>query len=195
MVFDFQDGAKIDSLHSYLIWGAIKSIAPEFQEIPNLKIRSIIGTKLRNQTIAINERSLLKIRVPVAYYNSVAAKLSNKKLRVKNEYLLLGRGRYEVLQPVPVLKSRIVVINSKKEFTTDNFLESVCTQLEERDIEGKVSLICGKDGNPIRRVVMVKGVCIPGYGVKVSGLPEQDSLRLQELGIGGRSTMGCGWFE
>jgi len=33
-----------------------------------------------------------------------------------------------------------------------------------------------------------------GYAVRVSGLSDEDSLKLQERGLGGKRRMGCGVF-
>jgi CRISPR-associated protein Cas6 len=53
-----------------------------------------------------------------------------------------------------------------------------------------------RDGRkaPIRRVVRVKGVRIVCYSLLVDGLNPDESLRLQEHGIGGRRRLGCGVF-
>ncbi|BAW98007.1 hypothetical protein NIES970_29700 (plasmid) [[Synechococcus] sp. NIES-970] len=33
-----------------------------------------------------------------------------------------------------------------------------------------------------------------GFGVTVEGLSDEDSIKLQCLGLGGRGHFGCGWF-
>ncbi|MFN5763400.1 MAG: type I-MYXAN CRISPR-associated protein Cas6/Cmx6, partial [Pseudanabaena sp.] len=35
---------------------------------------------------------------------------------------------------------------------------------------------------------------IVGYGVVVEGLSDEDSIKLQSIGMGGRKHFGCGWF-
>ncbi|MFM6402281.1 type I-MYXAN CRISPR-associated protein Cas6/Cmx6 [Planktothrix sp.] len=44
-------------------------------------------------------------------------------------------------------------------------------------------------------MIKIKGKFITGYAVEVKGLSEEDSLKLQQFGLGGRKTMGGGWFE
>ena len=43
-------------------------------------------------------------------------------------------------------------------------------------------------------MVRVKGQKIVGYALVVSGLDADESVRLQERGLGGRTHMGCGFF-
>jgi CRISPR-associated protein Cas6 len=45
-----------------------------------------------------------------------------------------------------------------------------------------------------RRVLWVAGAGIVGYGVRLRGLDEAGSRRVQARGIGGRTRMGCGGF-
>ena len=46
-----------------------------------------------------------------------------------------------------------------------------------------------------RRRVTVAGRRIVGYSVRVSGLSAEESLALQEKGLGGKRRMGCGVFR
>jgi CRISPR-associated endonuclease/helicase Cas3 len=61
---------------------------------------------------------------------------------------------------------------------------------------GKLSLSVEK-GRLARRVIVMhkdKRAVLPGYGVEISGLTNEDSLLLQQVGLGGRKTMGGGFF-
>jgi CRISPR-associated protein Cas6 len=41
-------------------------------------------------------------------------------------------------------------------------------------------------------VLRIQGRRIVGYALRVVGLTDEDSVRLQEEGLGGRRRMGCG---
>ena len=45
-----------------------------------------------------------------------------------------------------------------------------------------------------RRIVRIKDKSVVGYAVRIAGLNDAESLRLQEHGLGGRRKMGCGVF-
>jgi CRISPR-associated protein Cas6 len=49
-------------------------------------------------------------------------------------------------------------------------------------------------GQPRRHVIRIHGKAIVGFSVLVQGLTAEESIRLQEEGIGGRGKMGCGFF-
>jgi len=51
-----------------------------------------------------------------------------------------------------------------------------------------------RTGEPVRRVVRIKDRTIVGFALLVSRLTAEESLLLQERGIGGRRRMGCGVF-
>ena len=51
-----------------------------------------------------------------------------------------------------------------------------------------------KAGEPRRRIVHIKGKKIVGYPLIVQGLTADESIRLQEQGLGGRTRIGCGFF-
>jgi CRISPR-associated protein Cas6 len=49
-------------------------------------------------------------------------------------------------------------------------------------------------GQPKRRVMNIKDKRIVGYALRIVGLTAEESIRLQETGLGGRRRMGCGIF-
>lgn len=49
-------------------------------------------------------------------------------------------------------------------------------------------------GKPHRRLLRIKDRRMVGYAVQVTGLTAEESIKLQEHGLGGRQKMGCGFF-
>ncbi len=119
------------------------------------------------------------------------------------QILSIGQGEIALkiptiapLNPKSKLKARIVLIHlSPREAdpSPDKFLAAATRQLKEREIKGKVSIMLRK-GALDRKVLIVKGKKNPGFGVQVTGLSEEDSLKLKTLGLGGRQKMGAGFF-
>jgi CRISPR-associated endonuclease/helicase Cas3 len=101
-----------------------------------------------------------------------------------------------VLHPAPSLIARTVAIKKATEATS--FLEAARKQLGELGIGGRLRVPehAGKSGErePIRRVLRVKDVRIVCFPLLVEGLRPEESLRLQEVGLGGRRHLGCGVF-
>jgi CRISPR-associated protein Cas6 len=50
------------------------------------------------------------------------------------------------------------------------------------------------EGKPRRRVLRIKEKKVVGFPLRVTGLTAEESITLQEQGVGGRSKMGCGFF-
>ena len=49
-------------------------------------------------------------------------------------------------------------------------------------------------GQPRRKIIHIKGKAIVGYSLIVEGLTAEESILLQEKGLGGRTRIGCGFF-
>jgi CRISPR-associated protein Cas6 len=87
----------------------------------------------------------------------------------------------------------------------DSFRAAAQRQLTELGIGGRATLLLRRGsgaleggrggGEPlVRRTLRVRDKQIVGYALAVTDLDANDSLRLQEVGIGGRRRFGCGVF-
>jgi CRISPR-associated protein Cas6 len=90
-----------------------------------------------------------------------------------------------MLRPAANLYSRLVTIKGFMDPAA--FLAAAKRQLREMDVTADVSI--GE-----RRTLRVKDKQVVGFEVTALGLDAEDSVRLQEAGIGGRRHMGCGIF-
>src|SRR5207249_485529 len=94
------------------------------------------------------------------------------------------------------LESRLVTFKHGGE--PEPFLATARAKLAELGVAGEPAVRVFESGpragEPRRRVVRVKGRAIVGFAVVVSGLTADESIRLQEHGLGGRTRLGCGFF-
>jgi CRISPR-associated protein Cas6 len=60
-----------------------------------------------------------------------------------------------------------------------------------RSVQGGMG---SKGSLEIRRTLQIRDKTIVGFALEVGGLSIADSIRLQELGLGGRHRFGCGVF-
>ena len=79
------------------------------------------------------------------------------------------------------------------------FDAEIARQVAALDIRGEVLRVPkrspeGHGRDPSRRIVRVKGKRIVGYAMLATELTAEESIRLQERGLGGRRRMGCGVF-
>ncbi len=164
----------------------------------NVLISSISGIPNGKQKISINQRfSRLAIRCPEDQVRAWYKLLQNKVLDVRGHLIRLVQPRLSLIEPSNTLKARIVTFKLE---AIDHgqmpkyFLESCRKALERLEISAQVSIDSNQCGDLARRSLKVKEKHIVGYGVVVEGLSDEDSIKLQSIGMGGRKHFGCGWF-
>jgi CRISPR-associated protein Cas6 len=125
-----------------------------------------------------------------------ALALAGKRLKAAGHHLRLGVPQVRALEPVSALAAKLVTIKGFTEPAA--FLEAVRRHLAELGVAGEPVLPLGRSGRlagkPHRKVLRVKERRIVGFGVRVTNLTAEESLKLQEAGLGGRHRMGCGYF-
>jgi CRISPR-associated endonuclease/helicase Cas3 len=119
--------------------------------------------------------------------------LAGKALRLGDANVRVGVPTVHGLVPATALRSRLVVIkvaNIKPEsVTAEQFAGAVRRQLDEVGVSAEAIVTIGK-----RRTLRVKQRELVGYEVVVEGLLAEESIALQEQGLGGKRHMGCGVF-
>lgn len=196
-------GKVIPSQHGYETFAAICREIPEVHGCHWIGIHTIQGRLIKPGFIRIEDSSSLRLRLPVDKL-SVVYKLAGKILEIGGCRTRCTIPTVHVLEPYPQLRSRIVLIKIAGKSPPNlceasPFLSAVKRKLKSMEVEADVILEPSngnKYGDPYaRRVLKIKGATVPGYGVILSNLSEEDSLKVQAVGIGGRRHMGCGLFE
>jgi CRISPR-associated protein Cas6 len=126
----------------------------------------------------------LAIRLPQDQIRPVL-KLAGKIADVDGHALRIGVPNARALLPVANLRARLVTI--KGFLDAESFVEAAKRQLHSLGIAREFLL-------GIRRTLRVKDKQVVGFEVAVTELTAEESLILQERGLGGRRRMGCGVF-
>jgi CRISPR-associated protein Cas6 len=78
------------------------------------------------------------------------------------------------------------------------FLEAVRRELHKRGFGAEPGIPLVREGpragEPLRRVLRIKDKRVIGFPLQITGLTAEESINLQENGLGGRRKMGCGFF-
>ncbi len=196
VAFPVAPGCKISSLHGYPLYSALKNKLPWIGDCPFTSISSIAGIRDGKKLIETQEFSQLLIRTPLSKASSFYA-LAGQTLSVGQGQISLKVPTIAPLQPKRSLKARIVILHlndGREEVPPNRFLAVATRELKERGINGRLSLSL-KNGVLDRKVLLIKGGKVPGYGVEVTGLSEEDSIKLQSIGLGGKRKMGAGYFS
>lgn len=154
--------------------------------------------------MALTGGSRLTFRLPVDRVVEVLP-LAGKTLRIGEHQITVGVPNSRALVPAARLYSRLVVIKGFME--PEPFLEATQRQLVELDVKGEPSLVStaqtvetnadqeGGTRSPwLRRTLRIHDKEIVGFALRVEGLTAEESILVQERGIGGRRRFGCGVF-
>ncbi|MHC5777597.1 type I-MYXAN CRISPR-associated protein Cas6/Cmx6 [Nostoc sp.] len=189
-------GAPIPLDNGYLTYAALSRICPPLHELKSIGIHPIAGIPTRNNLLELTAQSRLKIRIYHQQIPLIYPYLAGQAFHIGQNFYQLDIPDYKPLISSESVYSRLVIIKGFQD--SNNFIEAVQRQLDNLGIQGKIKLLTRQDGTPQRRQLTInkegKQFKIRGFGVKISELNPEDSLILQEQGIGGKRKMMCGIF-
>ena len=178
-------GSTLPIDHGYALYGAISRLIPAVHDADWIAIDTIGGRSGEPGILRIDSSSSLLLRLPEEYL-PLLQRLAAARLELDGHQLQLGDPNVSPLKPAPSLTARLVTI---KGFTEPiPFLGALNRQLDALGVKGEVMV-------GARRVARIGGHVIVGFSVMIGRLTEEDSLTLQEKGLGGRRKMGGGFFR
>jgi CRISPR-associated protein Cas6 len=186
-------GDTLPAYHGYGLYSAIAHSCPVVHEKDGVSILTITGERDRQGKIYLSKGSQLRIRLP--YEADVIAQvlpLAGQALRIGAHSIQLSIPQIFPLQPFDKLRSRIVTIKKFQE--PEPFLEAVKRQMDALEIQGNAFVPLDEAGLPLRKAIKIKKFSVVGFSVVVTDLSDEDSLKLQAHGLGGKHRMGCGVF-
>jgi CRISPR-associated protein Cas6 len=184
-------GQTLPADHGYGLYSSISHLCPQLHEQKWLSLQTIMGIPDGKGKIYLTEKSRLRVRVPGNMVPAVYP-LAGKSLTIGKHLIRLGIPQIFVVQPLPILRSRIVVIKGFQE--PESFLKAAQRQLETLGIKGIASIPINAKGEADRKTIKIKEYKVVGFGLQVTDLDDEDSINLQVAGCGGKRRMGCGIF-
>lgn len=184
-------GTQLPADHGYALLAAIANYVPNIKEHHDIAVLTAAGFGNREGKILITEHSHFRIRVPVTKIPMIYP-LAGKRLRIGIHEVQLGIPTIHTLKPHHHLRSRIVTIKGYEE--PESFLAAAKRQLEALAIQGELFIPSDRNGDPARKTIKIKRFTVVGFTVDVTELSDEDSLKLQVFGLGGKHHMGCGMF-
>jgi CRISPR-associated protein Cas6 len=189
-------GPSIGTDHGYELYSALSRLLPALHDGLPCRIAPVRGTYAGKATLQLDVRySRLRLRLAPEVIPQLLP-LVGQALDVGGHLLRLGVPQVRALIPAPGLAARLVTI---KGFTEPaEFLAAARRQLDALEVQGAAGIPLADTGvhagKPRRRVLLVRGKRVVGFPLLVTELSAEESLRLQEHGLGGRGKMGCGFF-
>ena len=190
-------GQSLPADHGYLLYSALSGMLPPLHvDGERIAIGPISGQWTGNGILALSSRrSRLRIRLP-ADQIALVLPLAGKAIDIGGHRMLLGVPTVQQLTPAPALAAKMVTIKGFME--PDAFLDAAQRQLDELGIRGKLGIPVLQNGSrsnePRRKVMRIREKKVVGFALHATELTAEESIRLQEHGIGGRRKMGCGFF-
>ena len=209
-------GQTIRAEHGYSLYNSLADIIPGLRDTHDrywkqAGIMPITGRPLGKQRIALGESGRLILRIDCKLVKHVLP-LAGARLLIRNDAVLLGEPVSHELKPVSDLLSPLVVFKGVTE--PERFLSAVAAALRDLRVKGCLLPLQKRDGvsdgsRPIskgRTSAPRNSVVAPsqrhgeivgyqeriGFGLEIRGLSPAESLRVQEVGIGGYRKFGCG---
>jgi len=182
-------GEQIPLDHGYLLFSALaRSLEVDddhwLHEHKGLGIHPIRGRYAGPGRLALGERARLTLRLPEAEIPKWLG-LAGRELQLAEDTLRIGIPQPRTLVPAPNLYAhRVTTRNGQDEARFD---AEIACQLATLNVRGR------PHRGP-RRTFRVRGKRIVAYTLLVTELTAEESIRLQEGGLGGRRKLGCGIF-
>jgi CRISPR-associated protein Cas6 len=186
-------GRQLPADHGYALYSAITRQLPVLHGASWLGIELISGVPWRQGIIVLpTSGASLRLRIPADHYGQVLP-LAGKRLDIAGHPIRLGIPSARPFTPAPSLYARVVTI---KKFTdAEPFLDAARRQLDALGLTATLELPLDEQGRFRRRLLTIKDKAIVGFSLAAHNLSDDDSLKLQTHGIGGRRAMGCGHFN
>jgi CRISPR-associated protein Cas6 len=176
-------GSSVPLDHGYALYAALSAALSTVHQARWLGVHPLNGLPVGRE-LELSRTSRLRLRLPATKIADVIP-LAGKRIEVNNQVLQLGVPEVHPLRPAAALGARLVNIKGFEE--AEAFHQAALRQLTALGIRGQLSV--GR-----RRVMRIKDKTIVGFQATVIGLTPEESITLQQHGLGGRRLMGCGLF-
>ena len=172
--------------HGYHLYAGLSSALSTVHSENGIAVHPITGRQIGDRMLQLMPWSTIRIRTPQERIGDLVG-LAGKTVTIGDRQVRLGVPKVQGLEPATAQRSRLVTI--KGFLDAETFAQAVRRQLDALEISERVILTVGK-----RRTLRVRDKEVVGFEVILEGLTANESIAVQETGIGGRRHMGCGVF-
>ena len=190
------NGSEIPVDHGYALYAALSRTVPAIHETTTVGVHPIRGIYNGGGKLHLSDSSRLVVRLQDGDIRDYL-KLAGKQLELDGFRLRIGVCETWALFPAATLYCRIATTRNGED--SSRFDAEIARQSATIGIKGKVIRVPIDDTgsanrDPSRRIFRVKNKRVVGYSVLATELTAEESILLQERGLGGRRKMGCGVF-
>jgi len=185
---------KLD--HAWALTSAINEILPWFIDEPQSAIHHIYIPQSGNgwerldsfsdEIIQLSRRTRLKIRVPMKYKEDVLA-LNGQTIIIDGNNMAIGKAEQHLLSTMTTIVARHVHVPDTND-DENAFLSKIHQQIKGMDIRVR-KMLCGKSHQ-----LKTPDGFIKTRSLMIADITPEESIQLQENGIGDYYSYGCGIF-
>ena len=177
------EGKALPREHARALQQALAEQLPWLLEDAGAGIHPLKLVSGTERLALLSQRTRLILRVDAKRLDDLKA-LAGIQLNVAGHTLQMGDVHLRALQPLATLYAYRVAANSTDE---SEFMQAMEAELAALAITGE--RVCGK-----RQSLLVDGLEMATFSMMLHGLVPEQSLRLQEQGLGPHRLLGCGLF-
>lgn len=184
--------------HAYALAAALHRTLPWLKDDARIGVQNIHMAGSQNgwerpdpelgQKLLLSRRTKLNIRVPREREQQIQNELVGQTLDIDGNPMIIGKAKRRLLSKQTTLIARQVVQQGREAGDENLFLQRMAAELAQRGIRIKKAL-CGKtvtlqtpDGPLVTRSLMIADLSL------------EESIQLQQQGVGPHHDMGCGIF-
>ena len=180
--------------HAYALSEALHQALPWLADEEHAGIHQISGAESGNgwirpdnpdELIFLSRRQKMTLRLPKARMEE-ASKLTGQTLNIGGNRLTVGEMTTKPLSDLSTVFARGVV--SEEGMDENEFMAHVVEELKKMDVQLK-KMMCG-----IERVIRTPDGPLHTRGLMLAELLPEDSVKLQQYGVGPGRKLGCGLF-
>ena len=179
--------------HAYELSSEILNLVPEIINDKRNAIQTLHGPMSGNgwvrpdsENIPLSKRAKLIIRINKNQLNDIKNNIEGKEISLFGNTLKIGRSKVKNFLVVKDLFCRFVMSDHKT--SEDDFLNIIQNELRGLNINIRKAL-CGRS-----MVISFGEKTLYTRSLMIADLSKEDSLKLQEEGVGDKKLYGCGIF-
>jgi CRISPR-associated protein Cas6 len=193
------DCKRIPVDHAYPLARALCDALPWIEDEPGIAVHSIHVAGSQNgwerpqhgteSFLSVPRRARLTVRTPQRHVETLLHALPGTRLEIAGVSLTVGAGKAKSLSTQTTLFARYLALDAPGVDTDESlFLSAAAQQLADLGIRVRKA-VCGKTC-PLQ----TPGGPLMSRSLMVAGLTPEESIRLQQRGLGRHPLLGCGIF-
>jgi CRISPR-associated protein Cas6 len=133
-----------------------------------------------------SRRTKMTLRIPISKQEE-AEKLCGETLNIDGHQLQIGSTKKKVFTNASVIFSRYIL--SENNESENDFLSRIADELKNKADFKVKKMLCGKS-----HMIRTPNGNLSTKHLMIADLDSDTSIKIQQIGVGGAKTMGCGIF-